>query len=295
MAPPTNENKSETERNGAISPVSQYSTASEGENQEGNNAPINRTTTQMAQIDENAPITSLTAGKMMELFAASLNTEQAQNAIQTSFSKLIDPVKTQLDENGRDLASLKARVETLEVQQKNPGPSPHSVKINEKGVVAIDWTRRNNLVFTGVKGTPDECKKELNKIFKKLSLKVGAYNTFRRGPNATNVIAEFAGHWDKILIYKNRTKLMDKGISNVFINEDLNEAQDRVFYTARSAKKQNLIHSAWTTEGITHISKIVKGTVMTRAVYSEEEVKQLIPRLKIEPRTKLPRQTKSKL
>ena len=127
MAPPTEVNKEENERNGCISPVSQYSTASEGENQEGNNAPINPPPTQMAQIDENAPITSLTAGKMMELFVASLNTEQAQNAIQTSFSKLIDPVKTQLDENGRDLASLTARVETLEVQQKTRLAPPPTV------------------------------------------------------------------------------------------------------------------------------------------------------------------------
>ena len=89
MAPPSDENMTETDRNRCISPVSQYSTASEGENPEGNNASTNQASSQMAQIDENAPITSLTAGKMMEIFAASLNTEQAQNAIQTSFSKLI--------------------------------------------------------------------------------------------------------------------------------------------------------------------------------------------------------------
>ena len=289
----TSTNASDNDRNGCNSPVSQYDTASEGENLEAKNSLNSLSST---QIDENTPITSLTAGKMMELFAHSLTTERAQQAIQTSVVQLIDPIKSKLEETGRDVASLKTRIESLE--HKHNTPTPFTVKVNDtpRGVATVDYTRRSNLVFTGIKGTPEECKTQLNKIFKKLGLKIGAFNTFRRGQNATNIIAEFAGHWDKILVYKNRTKLMDKGIRNVFINEDLNETQDRIFYLARSAKKQHLIHTAWTTEGITHISKVVKGVVQIKPVHSEEEIKSLLPKLKIEAATKTAtKTTKAKL
>ena len=290
MAASTDQNKeSDSDKNGCVSPASAYSTASEGENQELQNAPGTSTP---SEIDKNAPITSLTAGKMMEIFTASLTTDQAQNAIQTSVKTLIEPVKQELEETGKNLASLTSRVEQLENQSRpNPTPSPHAVKVS-----AVDYTRRNNLVFTGIEGTPEQCKNKLNKIFKKLGVKVGSFNTFRRGPDAKNIIAEFAGHWDKIVIYKNRTKLYGKGVKDVYVNEDLNESQDRVFYVARTAKKQNLIHSAWTTEGITHISKIVKGTVMSRPVHSEDEIKALIPKLKIEPKSdKTPKTNKTQL
>ena len=118
-----NENKeSDSDKNGCVSPASAYSTASEGENQELQNAPGTSTS---SEIDMNAPITSLTAGKMMEIFTASLTTDQAQNAIQTSVKTLIEPVKQELEETGKNLASLTSRVEQLENQSRpNPTPSP---------------------------------------------------------------------------------------------------------------------------------------------------------------------------
>lgn len=75
MAASSEESKtSDNDRNDCISPVSQYETASEGETQEGNNVLSHLTP---STIDENTPITSLTAGKLMEIFTHSLQTNEA--------------------------------------------------------------------------------------------------------------------------------------------------------------------------------------------------------------------------
>ena len=275
-----------TEKDSQMSPTS---TASGEKNESQQSQNVNQHTP-----NSNTPITTLTVGGMMKIFTASLYQNDAQAAIQKAtgvmIQEQISPIKEKVGHMEVEIKSITQRINTLEKGPKQPPAwGPPSTPITQ-----IDYTRRNNIVLSGVKGTTEEGRTKLKAILKKLALPISNFSIFKRGKNETLVV-EFATHRDKLMVYKERTKLANNGFKGIFLNEDLNNEQARVFYLARTAKKQGLIHSTWTMDGVTNISKIVRGETQTKTIASEEELKTVLPGLTIdEPSTKSKKKTIAK-
>jgi len=228
-----------------------------------------------ARSNDGKAITSLTVGEMKSLFIDSLFSERAQRAIEASIegriqpiAKRIEPLERKTNAHETEIAELRERIKHLE---------------GKKTMIAteVDTSRRNNLIFTGIQGNNEEVYNKIGRIIEDLGIKLsGPYNVQTKGRDA---MVEFSAYWDKRKTYAVRTKLNAKGHRGVFLNEDLTSTQKNIFYMARIARKQGLIQSAWTYNGVTNMSKVVDGTVQTKEVTTEEELKTLLPELIIPP------------
>ena len=156
-----------------------------------------------------------------------------------------------------------------------------------------DLHKQNNLLITGIKlDNGETLYSNITKMFSDLDVQIGgAYHT-KMIPGG-RALVEFNSCWDKRAAYKARTQLKGKNYRNVFFNEDLTEDQADLFYLARSAKKQDLVKSAWTLNGSTFISKTIDGEQEMQEVSSRAHLQALLPKMRM-PAIKNPPKKASK-
>ena len=154
-----------------------------------------------------------------------------------------------------------------------------------KASKTADPNRRQTLILSGLnKESQNEA--EVRRIF--LDLGVTLNGSIKVSTLQNNKAAvQFSAFWDKNAVYKARTKLSANN-RGVFINENLSPEEAKIFFLARAAKKQNLIHNAWTRDGVTFISKIVAGNTQVATIHTEATIQELVPKFKA-PQEKKPR------
>ena len=125
-----------------------------------------------------------------------------------------------------------------------------------------DQERRNNVVIHGLEESTGESPKQLtskiNEVLKKAKIKIDdKFEATRLGKNNAGktrpVKVCLKNYWDKRTIYKARTTMKATGNKGIFINEDLPKIQQTLLMNCRKARRDNLLVTCWTDEGIVHI------------------------------------------
>ena len=172
------------------------------------------------------------------------------------------------------VAALEAKLLTQENKLQNQIVSTRQQSImSENG-------KMNNLVVSGIAESPEENPAELvSKLASATSTKLGGFTATRVGKPKSDkgrpILVVCESHWDKRKLYDTRTTLKDHGYENVYINEDLTPKQSELFFHARKAKNQKLIHTTWTDNGA--ISIRTRQGVQAIKVSSIEALKSLVP------------------
>ena len=138
-----------------------------------------------------------------------------------------------------------------------------------------DPGRLQTLIMDGL-DKKDQTEKAINKIFKDIGVTLTGRFQIKALQNGKTAI-QFSTFWDRNAVYKGRIKLVQHH-EGVFINECLTEEEAKLFFLARSAKKQKLINSTWTRNGACFISKIVNGESQTAEVKDEATLLKLLPK-----------------
>ena len=225
----------------------------------------------------------LTVEEMMAVFSSSLNLPTSKrvirNCVQTEVNTLksehIDPLEKKVTKLQEETKSIMGKLEGLEAGNRQ-------ISTPRTFIQREETSRQGNLIFRGVKKegegkTPlDSIKAILGDLGIELN---GAVQARRIGPRdkRDSILVEFSVYWDRRKVYAARTKLAGAGHKGIFLNEDLTIEQKHVFYEARQAKKQGMISSCWTYEGITHLSKDSRDGKVTAAIPNMETLKLRLP------------------
>ena len=132
------------------------------------------------------------------------------------------------------------------------------------------------------------CDDKINALLNNLEVTVSNFQAKRIGKESTSksrpILVELANPWEKRKIYSARLNLRNKGLKNIFINEDLDKRQAEIYFHTRRAKKNNHIAKTWTIGGTVHIMKFGQNTPIP--VECLDELSTLLPNFKIiEPRS----------
>ena len=196
--------------------------------------------------------------------------------------RVVDKVSKDSDQEiVGEYKSLSLRVQALE-NKLNETKRVHTP--NSHVAPAAITVRTNNLIILGLEEVRHEKPVEIVKDFAHaLKVEISQIQARRIGRgNKRPILVEFAKIWEKRKMYSMRTHLKDNGYAGVFINEDLTPDQSAVFFHARQAKKQKLINSTWTMNGVTQIAKYSRnGQLISVPVMSLEHLQTLIPGLEI--------------
>lgn len=153
-----------------------------------------------------------------------------------------------------------------------------------------DPRRQQTLIISGI---PKESQNVnfIKQVFTNMGVTLNGHinlSTLQNGKTAV----QFSTFWDRNAVYKARTKLSSAN-RGIFINENLTSEQAKIFYLARAAKKQKLIHNAWTKDGITFISKVINGNTQVAEVRDEPTLSVLVPKFEVPEERQPKKQTKN--
>ena len=168
----------------------------------------------------------------------------------TNLEKELKTVKDKKNGNTKDIVDpLQNQITTMK----------HATNIAQR---MSDQDRRNNVVIHGIAESTGESPKKLtykiNEILKKAKIKIDdKFEATRLGKNNAGktrpVKVCMKNYWDKRTIYKARTTMKATGNTGIFINEDLPKIQQTLLMNCRKARRDNLLVTCWTDEGIVHI------------------------------------------
>ena len=247
----------------------------------------------------------LTVEEMMAVFSSSLNMPTSKrvirNCVQTEVNTLkserIDPLEKKVTKLQEETNSMKQ--DTLKIMGKLEGlEAGNSQNSTPRTFIQREETsRQGNLIFRGVKkeGEGKTPLDSIKAILRDLGIELnGAVQARRIGPRdkRDSILVEFSVYWDRRKVYAARTKLAGAGHKGIFLNEDLTMEQKHVFYEARQAKKQGMISSCWTYEGVTHLSKDSNDGKVTAAIPNMETLKLRLPQYTPTKEFKVPDSTR---
>ena len=168
----------------------------------------------------------------------------------TNLEKELKTVKDKKNGNTKDIVDpLQSQITTMK----------HATNIAQR---MSDQERRNNVVIHGIDESTGESPKQLtskiNEVLKKAKIKIDdKFEATRLGKNNAGktrpVKVCLKNYWDKRTIYKARTTMKATGNKGIFINEDLPKIQQTLLMNCRKARRDNLLVTCWTDEGIVHI------------------------------------------
>jgi hypothetical protein len=166
--------------------------------------------------------------------------------------------------------ALANQVQTLEARQTS----------TQQRTIMAQSGKANNVLINGIAETTDESPEALVKnMATAINVKLGAFTAKRIGKVADNktrsILVCCNTYWDKRKLYAARTTLQDNNYADVYINEDLPSKQAELFFRARQARKQKLIKSAWTENGLITIRIAEGGQALT--IGSIEKLTELVP------------------
>jgi hypothetical protein len=201
-------------------------------------------------------------------------------ALEEKVSALTEQVHT-LEASQEDMA---AQIRTLEAKQPALADQVQTLEARQASTqqrtIMAQSGKANNVIINGITETPDENPEDLvQTMATAINVKLGAFNAKRIGKTAENKVRSILvccdTYWDKRKLYAARTTLQDKDYPDVYINEDLPSKQAEVFFHTRQARKQKLIKSAWTENGLVSI-RITEGRP-AQPINSIEKLKELVP------------------
>ena len=198
--------------------------------------------------------------------------------------------QSKTNENSDQIQALDQRIKSIEEKIKSsPVPIVHKTKY----IPPQNAMKANNVIISGIpedkeEGT-DKVDDKINALLNNLEVTVSNFQAKRIGKESTSksrpILVELANPWEKRKIYSARLNLRNKGLNNIFINEDLDKRQAEIYFHTRRAKKNNHIAKTWTIGGTVHIMKFGQNTPIP--VECLEELSTLLPNFKItEPRSK---------
>ena len=178
--------------------------------------------------------------------------EESNQSLNERITKIENELKSVKDKNkvnSKDFAPLQTQITTMK----------HASNIAQR---MNDQDRRNNVVIHGIGESKGESPKQLtakiNSILNKAKIKIeDKFEATRLGKpkEAANrpVKVCLKNYWDKRVIYKARTTMKTTGNMGIFINEDLPKIQQTLLLHCRKARRNNLLETCWTEEGIVYI------------------------------------------
>ncbi|KAL9960636.1 hypothetical protein ACROYT_G034120, partial [Oculina patagonica] len=216
---------------------------------------------------------------LSDLKAMLLDLQGSVNAILKDNKSLKDEIsalKTSFDAQGREFNKLKESVDKLKSENESLKGELLRTKVKlEKQQEETDnlwtslddleqYTRKNSLEISGV---PETCYTSTEEVVLKVAnvLEVDltpndieiSHKLKRRGARNT-IIAKFVSHKAKSKLYKQRTKLKDIKLADlypsfasaintdrIFINENLTNFRRYLFGKANGMKKDDLVSSVW--------------------------------------------------
>ena len=153
--------------------------------------------------------------------------------------------QSRANENSDQMQALNNRIKSLEEKIKKHArsdsaqnkicPLPNAMKVNNVIVSSIpeDKDHDGNDNFTV----------KINALLNKLWVSVSNFQAKRIDKEAPSkswpILVELANLWDKRKFYSARLHLRNKGLNNIFINEDLEKRQAEIYFHTRRAKKNN--------------------------------------------------------
>ena len=197
--------------------------------------------------------------------------------------------QSKTNENSDQIQALDQRIKSIEEKIKSsPVPIVHKTKY----IPPQNAMKANNVIISGIpedkeEGT-DKVDDKINALLNNLEVTVSNFQAKRIGKESTSksrpILVELANPWEKRKIYSARLNLRNKGLKNIFINEDLDKRQAEIYFHTRRAKKNNHIAKTWTIGGTVHIMKFGQNTPIP--VECLDELSTLLPNFKIiEPRS----------
>ena len=240
------------------------------------------------------PVTEMTGADLAQLFGHSLKSPESKRAIRECVAEEIDPLQKRLQsvelcqketiESQDKLSERIVKVESEVTSLRNTPPTTQQTSNSQHEAIA----KRSNIIVSGIDFTENESTRNLiSDLLSDIDIKLdGSFQVKRIGPKGkqNQILVEFSCHWDKRKVYAARLKLKNAGREGVFINEDLTKDQKHIFYEARQALKNKLISTAWTYDGITHISRDAPGgggKVQMAAIPTLEILQQRLPNHKV--------------
>ena len=240
------------------------------------------------------PVTEMTGADLAQLFGLSLKSPESKRAIRECVADEIDPLQKRLEsvelcqketvESQDKLSERIVKVETEVTSLRNTPPTYQHSSNSQREALA----KRSNIIISGIDFKENESTRNLiSELLSDIDIKLdGSFQAKRIGPKGkqNQILVEFSCHWDKRKVYAARLKLKNAGREGVFVNEDLTKDQKHIFYEARQALKNKLISTAWTYDGITHISRDAPGgggKVQMAAIPTLEILQQRLPNHKV--------------
>ena len=147
----------------------------------------------------------------------------------------------------------------------------------EKNVLNVQqYIRRENLEISGIpeeieqNNLEDKVLEYINENFdedddKLTKRDLQACHRLGQKGQKNKVIVRMVNRKDAIKVLKNRKKInekcSEKGIQNVYIEENLANETKRILETGKNLKKNKLLHSCWTFNGVFNFKKSEHGKV----------------------------------
>ena len=265
---------------------------------------------QYTEMDENTRATinnfkaALTSPEIIQVLKNALcGVEEFK---QTHFNPLqnrVTALESKIEDLEKEKTEMKSRLNELERKQEE---AKTNTNYPTSQAVPQTTNKNNNLILYGFQeeqkgmaagsGTSlqkneseENTTQRVSVLLRDIGINVSQFQATRMGKENKDkrrpILVEFANIWDRRNVHAARTKLKSRGYKGIYINEDLTKEQAEIFYYARQAKKQNLIHNTWTTGGLTFVSRLKQdGTVINVPVHSVAKLRELIPNLKTQPK-----------
>ena len=241
-----------------------------------------------------AALASPTVAAVMRQHVSSGLAEFAQNRIEPLEARVeqltqVDRFhQSKTNENSDQIQALDKRIKSIEEKIKSsPVPIVHKAKY----IPPPNTMKANNVIISGIPEDKEEgtnkVADKINALLNNLEVTVSNFRAKRIGKESMSksrpILVELANPWEKRKIHSARLNLINKGLNNIFINEDLDKRQVEMYFHTRQAKN-NHIAKTWTIGGTVHIMKFGRNTPIP--VECLDELSTLLPNFKItEPRS----------
>jgi hypothetical protein len=180
----------------------------------------------------------------------------------------LQKLTTEVEKHSQEIAELKNQAHTPQVQKAHITSPDPARPLPQRGI------RRNNLIITGLQTDHDDPKQVIENFIQtyfptatqgilavqQLSTRGRNDATNNRGQQQSmdtmtppRFLVTFRSVWDVQIVYNQRLQRLQG--KNIFISEDLNPKEARLFYKARQLKKSKIAQTAWTQDGRVYIRR----------------------------------------
>ena len=195
--------------------------------------------------------------------------------------------RTQRKDTQNKILEVDKKIESIQEELKTLQNDVKKTKRPTEIQQAFRSAKINNVVISGIK-EKDDGTEDLTQEIQNLATRLGAsispnFQAKRLGDDSSRkprpILVEFGNLWDRRKLFAAHTKIAEdtqlKG--QIYINEDLERNQAKLFFLTRKARQMKLIKNCWTYGGSVHMTLI--GSNEPIEIDSEDTLRHHVPQL----------------